>query len=48
MTWSEKREFRVKKFKNDFLLVLDRVYLEEANATVWDAVGAKFVELQQI
>ncbi len=38
----------MKKFKNDFLVVMDRAYLEEVNETVRDAQGAKFVELQQI
>ncbi len=38
----------VKKFKNDFLLVMDRVDLGVVNDTVWDDVGAKFMGVQQI
>ncbi len=41
-------ELRVKKFKNDFSVVTDRVDSEELNETVWGTLGAKFVELQRI
>ncbi len=34
--WSEILELRVKKLKNDFLVVMDRAHVEEANETVWD------------
>ncbi len=40
-------ELRVKILKNDFLIIMDRVDLEVAPETVWDAVGVQFVELQR-
>ncbi len=35
----------VKKFKNDFLVVMNRADLRGANETVQDPPGAKFAEL---
>ncbi len=46
MTQSQIWELSVKKFKNDYLVVLEKLDSDEANETVRDPLGAKFVELQ--
>ncbi len=44
----ERRNPLVEKLRENSFIHSDRVDLEEANETVQDAVGAKFIELQQI
>ncbi len=40
--------FKVKKFSHEFLVVIDRADVEEANETIQDALVAKIVELQRL